>query len=257
MEYSARTLTEEDSWALLPADLRAWAEQVAGPPIRDWRTRAARRYRHCRVDHTAAARPVQGCATYDLWLFGKGGLAVATGTTTALDDRTGASWGGTRWARPVDGTRIRSAHLSAGRPHTGAPAGGRPDRAGLQLAAGTARYVPVDVAPYLGNLPAGTQRHLLEPFVSRGRMPERAGLHATTAIVANRYEERYSCYLFDGHWVSFAEASRGVPYASGMAGPALWHHSPESARIRHEPWQVVAWHGPVRAPANPSATSGR
>lgn len=248
--YSPRTLDDATAWALLPAGLRTWAEQVAGPTIRDWRSGREHHYRHCAIERDAAVGP--SGATFELWLFGKGGLAVATGTTTVLDHPMNPSWRGKKWARRVHAESVRSAHLTAAPHHTAA--GDGTGGATLQ-AARTACFVPADVRPYFGNLPGAAQRHLLEPFELHDRVPDRAGIQATTAIIGDRYEERCSCYLFDAHWVSFAEASRSVPYASGLAGPELWHNSVESATIQHAPWQVVAWNGPVRLPATSTVPS--
>lgn len=252
--YSPRALDETTAWALLPVGLRTWAEQVAGPTIRDWRSGREHRYRHCAIERDAGAGPSQ--ATFVLWLFGKGGLAVATGATTVLDHPMNPSWRVSKWARMVDGEEIRSAHLAAARPRTGATDGIGCGGTTLQ-AARTACFVPTDVRPHFGNLPAETQRCLLEPFELHDRVPDRAGIHAATDIIGDRYEERYSCYFFDAHWVSFAEASRSVPYTSGLTGPELWNNSIESAKIQGAPWQVVAWNGPVCLPATSTVPSPR
>lgn len=143
---------------------------------------------------------------------------------------------------------MRSDHLSAGPPNTITPSTGNSDTVAVEALARAARFVPARIASSFGNLPAATQLHLLEPFLSDDRGLQKGDLHATTHVVGDRYEERYTGYLFNARWMAFVAAHRSVPYQSGMTGPELWGDSLESAAIRTTPWVVAAWFGPVARP---------
>ncbi len=249
IDYVPRDFSHARSWELVSPNIRAWAEKVAGSKIRDPQTGTERYYWNCTV-RRSRYQPGPGAdpftARYDLWVFGKGGLAVATGRTHDFVDRPSATkWRTERWALPIDGSEVRSAHLAAGPPNTVASGVEGSDAVSVEAATRVARFVPVRIAPWFGNLPAMTQLHVLEPFLLDNRNPQRGDLDATVEVIEGRYEERYTCYLFSPRWVSFVAAHRSVPYSSGASGTALWLRSSESAAIRVSPWAVAAWFGPV------------
>lgn len=249
VDYAPREFSYARSWELVSPNIRTWAEKVAGSKIRDPNTGVEQYYWNCTV-RRSLQQPGPGAdpfaAKYDLWVFGKGGLAVATGTAREFVDRPSATrWRTERWALPIDGSEVRSAHLAAGPPNTVSAEVETSDAVAVEAATRVGRFVPARIAPWFGNLPANTQLHLLEPFLLDARGPQRGDLDATAEVVDGRYEERYTCYLFSAGWIAFVAAQRSVPYRSGAIGPTLWLSSPESAAIRVSPWAIAAWTGPT------------
>lgn len=246
--YLPRDFDFGRSWELLTPKMRAWAEGIAGAKIRDPHTGEEQYYWACRVRLQREA-PGPGspnfAASYDLWLFGKNGLATARGTAQCLVDSAGQTkWRSEGRRLPIDAPRVRCAHLSSGKP--GILEGGQSGSAVDQPSSPLARFVPRGIALWLGNLPAETQRFLIEPFASDGRPAQDGNLDAITVVLGSTYEERYRGYLFNSQWVSVFEASRAVPYRSGLVGPALWNHSPEAKQIAQASWTVAAWVAPVQ-----------
>lgn len=259
--YVLRDYSHARSWELIRLATRDWAAGIAGPKIRDPHTGEERYYWNCDVrrsrDEPGPGSKPHG-AKYSLWVFGKGGLAVAAGETSQFVERNDSTaWRTERWAIPIDEESVRSAHLASGRPNTTSDRTPASDAMAVEAASRVTRFVPARIASSFGNLPAETQLHLLEPFLIDDRRPQRGDLDAIVEVVGNRYEERYTCYLFNARWVAFVAAVRSVPYTSGAVGPALWFRSPESAAIRNAAWVVSAWFGPVARTIGGNIVSAR
>lgn len=250
--YQPRHFNMAQSWSRLKPSMQQWAQGVAGDIIRDPHTGIEQRYWACDVRRPSiepgpSLLPVS--ASYKLWVFGKGGLAVAYGTSDRLVDAPGATpWKSQGWALSVDGSRVRSAHTSSGRPNT-KPATTTQTDSTTRLA----EFIPTNIAPWFGNLPVETQRFLVEPFQRHGREPQKADLDALIDIDGIRCNEMYSCYLFNGKFVSFVHATRSVPYVTGAVGTALWNASSESERLQRTPWSGAAWTAPVVTTAEADA----
>lgn len=249
VDYVSAPFTFEESWGMLPPKMREWAEDRAGAQIRDPHTGASTVYWYCRVQPGRTGGPgvVAVPATYELVMFGKRGLVVSSGTTESLQGEAGTTaWRHRRFDVPVDPAGIRHDHREAPAetptPSTCGPAAdlGGPVRSGSPF------LLPTRMVATFGNLPALTQRFLLEPFTVRRKRPVEADVHPTTLEVGRTYREVYWCYLFDASWMAFAHAQRAVPLTSGRTGPALWNGSPEADAMRRTPWTVAAWVAPVR-----------
>lgn len=245
VSYVPSRFTFEESWQLLSAGTREWAEQRAGAAVVDPHSSVPTVYWYCRVlpgrsdGPQAAAVP----ATYDLMMFGKRGLVVSGGTTQSFDSTGGTKWRNRRFDVPVDPSAVRHDHREA--PADVSSAGAT--ASGDQTTVGSSTpLLPTRVAEMLGNLPPATQRFLLEPFTVRGKRPVEAQVHPTTTEVGHLYRETYWCYLFDASWVSFAHAERSVPRTSGRTGADLWNDSPEAVALQQASWTVAAWVAPVQ-----------
>jgi hypothetical protein len=249
VDYVSVPFTFEKSWAMLPPTMREWAGDRAGAQIRDPHTGVPTVYWYCRVrpGRTGGPPGAPVPATYDLMMFGKRGLAVSSGTTDAFQGELGTTaWRHRRFDVPVDPAAIRHDHREApaetATPSTDGQGGGP----GGHARGGSPPLLPTRIGATFGNLPAPTQRFLLEPFTVRGKRPVEADVHPTTHEVGRTYRETYWCYLFDASWMAFAHARRSVPLTSGRAGPALWNGSPEADALQRMPWTVAAWVAPVR-----------
>jgi hypothetical protein len=246
----------DDSWSLLPETMQTWAEDKAGPSIRDPHTREPTIYWYCRVVPTltdgpsGAARP----AAYSLVMFGKRGLVCSTGQSHNLDARNGPRWRHRRIDVAIDPDGLRHEHHreAAANPtseHDSDDTGGQTP---------VAEVLPQRITGVFGNLPAATQRFLLQTFVREGRRAAEADVFATTRVFGPDYQEQLWAYLFDARHMAFAYAHRSVPWRDTPAGPALWTTSPEAAAIRQAPWTVVAWTAPrLRHPTPGGEELGR
>lgn len=120
IEYAAAEFLGEDGWSLTPQSARDWAATTAGAPIKDPVTGANQPYWYCNISPDERSGPAGLKAEFDLFMFGRRGLAVCRGTTESFV----ASPGGTRWRQtrfdlPVDPARIRNDHRRGALSNTG------------------------------------------------------------------------------------------------------------------------------------------
>lgn len=242
-QYVPRTYTTEQSWQFLSAAQRQWALENAQPRVRDPRSGVETLYWDCRVEPLGHGGPpgVAVEASYELVMFGLGGLVVASGTTRHLVGATGATkWRHTRFALPADPAGLRQDHFR------GVSTQNQMDGmlAGVAIKGGT-QLLPAGFARTFGNLPLQTQHFMCAPFLSRRTPMTHCKVHATTNTLGYEYRETYWVYLFDKSRFAFAHAYRSVQLVSGQAGPALWNGSPEAAALVNAEWDVAAWTSPV------------
>lgn len=250
LAYEAATYDIDASWRLLPKSMQNWAEERAGPPIRDPHTRQSTIYWYCRVAPKLSAGPAGAArpAVYDLVMFGKHGLVAATGTTDHVETQGGPRWVHRRFGVEIDPSGLRHDHhreAPANLMPSGSAAPDSQDPGGMDpVAPAATALLPAHIVGAFGNLPLVTQQFLMEAFVRQGRRPVEGNVYATTRIFGADYRESLWTYLFDARRMAFAHAHRSVPWRSGRTGPALWTGSPEAEALRVAPWMVVAWTAP-------------
>lgn len=262
----------EQSWTFVPEKTRQWATVRAGEPINDPVTKTRRQYRWCSVMTMSGAG---GPAEYDLTLFGKRGLVVARGATDNFVAEPGRTkWRTVRWDVPLDPSGIRHDHHGAALGHTpGAPspvmpgpapgAGPGPDgRSGDGFGEPGGPGSPADpanpddmvsallgdstLAGWFGNLPAATQRFLLQPFVRSDTDPQDAGLNPHHTVLHHEETEEFWAHLFNKRWVAFCYARRTAPRRGRKA----------SAKLHEAPWAVAAWVAPALPPDRAALPAG-
>lgn len=249
IEYESRDFDKNHSWALLSPSTLEWAQEVAGQEISDPHTGHSQFYWNCQIRRFGYATGPgidPFAAAYDLWLFGRSGLAVASGTTRRLVEEPGETlWKNKRYPLKLDESRVRSDHLSHGTPNTQKV--GQERRGTAPIRVPQRSFVPTNISSYFGNLPERTQEFVLEPFKREDRPPQQGDLDASIDASNGRCTETLMCYLFSSRWVSFVVASRSVAY-QGTAGADLWSNSPERDELQSSLWQVAAWSLPVSRP---------
>ena len=244
--YQARTYTNDESWKLLSPDTQAWATATAGEPLPDPFNGGERRHWYCDVSLVSESGPGGGppAATTVVVVFGRRGLAIAQGTCADFTPDPGHNrWRTARFDVPLDPSGVRYDHHPAAPPNIPLAGGGQ--TLSDPAPSSAASVLDPGLASRFGNLPVATQRFLLHPFLTSGTRPQApSDLHQSTEVLAGFYTETYICYLFNASWVTFASATRAVPFRSGTSGEALWNRSPEASAIERAPWQVQAWIAP-------------
>lgn len=234
----------EHGWKLLPQSARDWATQAAGDGITDPVTRVRQPYWYSNISPSPSGGPGPAGATFDLFMFGRRGLAVVAGATDQfVASPAGSRWRQTRWDVPVDGARVRHDHRHGAPPNTGGRGAGADtgpaDDAAIEL-------LPEGLRSDFGNLPLATQRFLVEPFVQSAKRPQQAELYARTRVEGGRLVETLWTYLFNARRLSFAFLERAVVVRSGHLGDQeLWSSSPEAAELTRTPWDLAAFTAPV------------
>jgi hypothetical protein len=242
VRYSGKSFSSERAWRRLSGMTRDWAERCAGEPIKDPHTHAPTVYWYCRIDPRGSDGPSQPVgATYDLVMFGKRGLAVSEGTTEHLVDEPDATrWRHRRFDVPIDPSQVRHDHRSAAPPNLDHPDGTA--ASGPPASVTSEALLPPSVAGDFGNLPLATQRFLLEPFLTSGKRPSEALVHALLERKFGELRETYWTYLFNARWAGFAYTTRSVPTAT-TTGPL--QETPERPQLQRTPWAVSVWVAPV------------
>jgi len=262
----------DQSWSFVPDKTRQWATVRAGEPINDPVTKARHQYRWCAVATVGGAGTP---AEYDLTLFGKRGLVVARGATDHFVPEPGRTkWRTVRWDVPLDPTGIRHDHHAAapgaapGVPVTPAPEPVPPPPAAAASGDGFGEAVggggggggngsqPADLvtallgdgtlAGYFGNLPAPTQRFLLQPFVRSNTDPQDVGVNPHHTVLPHEEVEEFWAHLFNKRWVAFCYARRTAPRRGRQA----------SADLGAAPWAVAAWVAPAIPPNQAALPAG-
>lgn len=251
IEYAAAEFLGEDGWSLTPQSARDWAATTAGAPIKDPVTGANQPYWYCNISPDERSGPAGLKAEFDLFMFGRRGLAVCRGTTESFV----ASPGGTRWRQtrfdlPVDPARIRNDHRRGALSNTGvnstAPSAKSASPAGGLL--------PDHLLSKFGNLPTDTQRFLVEPFVLTGKRPQQSVLRAMTEVRGGFLIETMWTYLFNARWLSFAFLQRSVAITTQYeSNEETWSASRETQELTRTPWNLAAWVAPVKK--RPTAAS--
>lgn len=244
IDYQVAQYLREDGWNIIPQAARDWAGQHAGAPIHDPVTGATQPYWFSDITPGEGPGPGATPAEFELFMFGRRGLAVVRGATDAFVASPGGSrWRQSRWDLPIDPAGIRNDHRRGAAPNTGSPDG---PAGGAGSDAAVLEVLPANLVSDFGNLPLETQRFLVQPFVSTAKRPQQAVLHGETRVRAGRLVESLWTYLFNARWLSFAFLQREVvvrtPYRSAEE---IWGGSPESQEITRTPWNLAAWVAPV------------
>lgn len=236
----------DEAWRRLSPDFRRWAEDHAGAPIVDPHTKAPTVYRTCRVDPELRGRSRGAAvrASYNLMMFGHRALVVSSGTTENLIDPPGTTrWRHRRFDVPVDPSGVRHDHRRDAAPNLARGAAAKAKSVVAADAAGA--LLPADVANTFGNLPLPTQEFLLEPFVTGGRRPLEACVHAEIEWERSELRETYWVYLFNARSMSVACAWRTVTIRNVTRMARLVSRSREFGALQKRSWKVAAWTAPV------------
>lgn len=239
-EYEPAPYLREEGWPLLPQAEREWTTTRAGAPITCPVTRAHQQYWFSNIEPRAVG------ATYELFTFGKAGLAVCEGETSSFTPSPAANrWRTRRWWLPIEQSAVRSAHI------TTTSAEDRQLQHGPEAGTGRSGFdlLGEEAVADFGNLPAPTQTFLVEPFVASGRRPQQVAVRGVVEPHADGSStERLWVYLFNARAVSFAYLQRRWPVTSQ---PLPAPHPGDGAAAGLGPWQVAAW----TAPAAPERSS--
>ena len=258
LTYESAQFLMAHALPLVPQSTRDWVADRAGAPVRCPVHGHSAPYLFCSVEATTERGGGAGLAAgaqaadYELFSFGRGGLAVAEGTTEHFVATPGGSrWRSGRWDLPVDPTSVRNGHgrgLAAGTLGSLAPlADDGPAALPRTGTAGTgptvAEILPDDIVADFGNLPLDTQRFLVDPFARSRRRPQAVAVRGITEATEAALTEALWVYLFNASSLAFAYLHRQVrwtgPPPSG--GPESWMRGADADRLRAAPWDVAAW----------------
>lgn len=247
IDYATAEYLGEDGWSLTPQSARDWAASAAGAPITDPVTGATQPYWYCNITPDERSGPAGTKAEFDLFMFGRRGLAVCKGTTDSfVDSPAGSRWRQRRFDLPIDPARIRNDHRRGAQPNTGetlAASGGENTGAGSSPGGG---LLPETLLANFGNLPTVTQRFLVEPFAIAGKRPQQSVLRAMTETRGGFLVETIWTYFFNASWLSFAFLQRSVAITAQYDNnEELWTGSRESQQLTGTPWNLAAWVAPV------------
>lgn len=244
IDYVPGQYLREDGWNLVPQGARDWAAGAAGAPITDPVTGVREAYWFSDLS-AEPGPPGQAPGSFELFMFGRRGLAVCHGTTDRFVASPGGSaWRQERWQLPVDPQRIRNDHRRGATANTGAS--GRSDPSGTGAPPAIAQVIPEGLRADFGNLPVATQQFLVRPFVAERKRPQQVVLRAINRVGDGVMSESIWTYLFNASWVSFAFLQRRVPIRNvHLDLDALWDGSPEALDLAVRPWDVATWVSPV------------
>lgn len=249
--YTPAPYLGEAGWGIVPQSARDWAINAAGAPISDPVTGAHQVYWYCDITPDERPSPAGTKAEFDMFLFGRRGLAVCRGTTDSfVASPAGSRWRQTRFDLPIDSTRIRNDHRRAALANT-AETMTAPDSEGTAAGPGGG-LLPEGLLSNFGNLPVVTQKFLVEPFAISNKRPQQAVLHAMNETRGGRLVESVWTYLFNARWLSFAFLQRSVAVTTQHeTNEEPGSASRDARQLTRAPWDLAAWVAPVmKSPAS-------